>query len=357
MMGLPLVLLAVVAGADGDVTLKVVSTPAGAQVSVDGSTVGKTPFTGKVEPGEHSVELTLDGYERTGKTASCVAQRDCLVSLALKEAPITVSLSSTPIGATATVDGKPVGLTPVDVDLSPGKHALSLALQGHQGVQTTLTVSRKGKRDFNFPLSAPRFQLAVQSSPPGAQLRLDGEAVGVTPWSGRTASGPHTLELSLVGFATATQDVTVLPRPLPTRAAVKLTPVPTALALSVEPKDARVLLDGKGVVANGGALPVKPGAHALEVELAGYEVQKLKVDVPKGETVSRAVTLTPLKVELVIHVTPADAEVRLDGAVVVVTVPLQVVPGTHQVEARRQGYTTVQHAVEVKPGTRGELAL
>lgn len=357
MMLLPLALLAVVSGADGEVTLKVVSTPAGAQVSVDGTAVGKTPFTGKVEPGEHSVELTLDGYERTGKTASCLAQRDCLVSLALKEAPITVSLSSTPIGATATVDGKPVGLTPVDVDLALGKHQLTLALQGHQGVQTTLTVSRKGPRDFTFPLSAPRFQLAVQSTPPGATVRLDGEAVGVTPWTGRTASGPHALELALPGYASATQDVSVLPRPGPTRVAVKLVPVPTALVLTVEPKAARVLLDGKGVVATGAPLPVKPGPHAIAVECPGYETQKLQVDVARGQTVARAVTLSPLEVELLIHVTPADAEVRLDGAVVTVAAPLRVLPGTHQVEARRAGYTTVQHTVEVKPATRGELAL
>lgn len=45
------------------VGLHVESRPSGADVSVDGVTLGKTPIDGKeIKTGEHSIKLTLDGY-------------------------------------------------------------------------------------------------------------------------------------------------------------------------------------------------------------------------------------------------------------------------------------------------------
>jgi tetratricopeptide (TPR) repeat protein len=44
-------------------------------------------------------------------------------------------------------------------------------------------------------------QLSISSDPPGATVLLDGEPVGLTPWTGETWPGSHRVELRRAGFA------------------------------------------------------------------------------------------------------------------------------------------------------------
>jgi tetratricopeptide (TPR) repeat protein len=52
-------------------------------------------------------------------------------------------------------------------------------------------------------------QVTVLSSPAGATILLDGRSVGVTPWTGDIAPGPHRLVLQLRGYADAATEFTV----------------------------------------------------------------------------------------------------------------------------------------------------
>jgi len=53
-----------------------------------------------------------------------------------------VSLSSTPAGASVTIDGKPVGVTPLTYTLPLGPHAISISLAEHADAARTVTVQR-----------------------------------------------------------------------------------------------------------------------------------------------------------------------------------------------------------------------
>jgi hypothetical protein len=52
-----------------------------------------------------------------------------------------IKLRSSPSGARITVDGKQVGVTPLDWDMTTGKHMLGMELDKHQAQQRTLNVS------------------------------------------------------------------------------------------------------------------------------------------------------------------------------------------------------------------------
>lgn len=58
-------------------------------------------------------------------------------------------------------------------------------------------------------LARGRGQLILQSTPPGAQLRIDGRAVGPTPFSALVLAGPHHVELVLSGYQSQQSDVDV----------------------------------------------------------------------------------------------------------------------------------------------------
>lgn len=52
-------------------------------------------------------------------------------------------------------------------------------------------------------------QLSVTSAPPGATVRIDGRALGLTPWAGELAPGRHEVELTLGGHVARRSDVTL----------------------------------------------------------------------------------------------------------------------------------------------------
>jgi tetratricopeptide (TPR) repeat protein len=54
-------------------------------------------------------------------------------------------------------------------------------------------------------------QLSVRSTPKGATVVIDGEPVGVTPWTGDVAPGTHRVTLELRGYGASQRDVELLP--------------------------------------------------------------------------------------------------------------------------------------------------
>jgi hypothetical protein len=54
-------------------------------------------------------------------------------------------------------------------------------------------------------------QLFVTSEPPGATVRVDGRARGVTPWAGELAPGQYRVELDLPGYGPRQAEVTLAP--------------------------------------------------------------------------------------------------------------------------------------------------
>jgi tetratricopeptide (TPR) repeat protein len=52
-------------------------------------------------------------------------------------------------------------------------------------------------------------QLTVMSTPPGATVVIDDQPLGVTPYTGQLAPGPHRVQLSLKGYVETEKEITV----------------------------------------------------------------------------------------------------------------------------------------------------
>ena len=67
---------------------EVVSTPPGAEVSVDGRLVGTTPLPGlKLKPGPHRIDVRLDGHEAWSETVEVTAGQTGRVEVRLRARP------------------------------------------------------------------------------------------------------------------------------------------------------------------------------------------------------------------------------------------------------------------------------
>lgn len=116
--------------------LTVLSSPAGATVSVDEQPMGVTPWTGELAPGEHRLLLSLRGYADVEQTVTLAADQPLDTNLRLEQqTPTSVQVvapaPASPATAAPTHDssshGKKLGIVPW-VTLAAGGVALGGAL-------------------------------------------------------------------------------------------------------------------------------------------------------------------------------------------------------------------------------------
>jgi hypothetical protein len=94
------------------------------------------------EKGEKAVSARKFCERCTDATLTTTAN-DLLVSLA-KAAPHPtgkVKVTSTPAGASCEIDGKPVGSTPIDQDITPGPHEIIVVRERHETEKRSVTVT------------------------------------------------------------------------------------------------------------------------------------------------------------------------------------------------------------------------
>jgi len=121
---------------------------------------------------------------------------------ALNEAPGMITLTTEPAGATVGVDGEVrPGVTPLDVELTPGAHTLTVSEPGYQSMEFELDVppGSKGEQALSLiALPPPPAPVAGEPQPPAETKR-----VVLTP-TGKTTDKPSKLGTYVVfGIATA----------------------------------------------------------------------------------------------------------------------------------------------------------
>jgi serine/threonine protein kinase len=117
------------------------TTPAGAQVVIDGKASGTTPVTLTLQAGVHTVELHGAGAPRT-ISVNVVAGTEVAQYVELPKggpSPGQLQVRTEPAGARVTVDGVARGASPVTVDdLAPGQHAVVLESDSGTSKQTVM---------------------------------------------------------------------------------------------------------------------------------------------------------------------------------------------------------------------------
>jgi hypothetical protein len=113
-------------------------------------------------------------------------------------------IDSSPQGAQIQVDGKsdPSWVTPFNVTgLSAGKHIISASKSGYSPEIRSVDVAAGSKASLTLHLSAVNALVVVSSTPPGADVVMDGRPTGrVTPAQFAVEKGSHTVLLRKQGY-------------------------------------------------------------------------------------------------------------------------------------------------------------
>lgn len=133
--------------------LSVNSTPAGAQVRIDGQEdpgwVTPANITG-IEPGQHMVTIKKEGYVSETRSIEVGSGGKSFLVVQLASAGATAAISSVPSGAEVLVDGKDIGhATPVQITVQkPGVHSFVVRKSGY--LDETTTASLQPGQTFQF---------------------------------------------------------------------------------------------------------------------------------------------------------------------------------------------------------------
>lgn len=195
--------------------IAVSSDPADAVVFIDGTEVGKTPFINTLAPGEHKVKLVYPKFYPYEKTIKMPESNDMEVTLALipeppPPGPSKITIGAVPNDVEITVDGKVVGTVkggvPVVLELPAGAHVANARREGFRSVEERFTVVQGEGLTMKLALqpipkeAVDEPLLSVRSDPEGAVVNIDGQQVGVTPYSATLKGGKHKLTVSMEGF-------------------------------------------------------------------------------------------------------------------------------------------------------------
>ncbi|HSB61205.1 MAG TPA: TonB family protein, partial [Vicinamibacteria bacterium] len=113
--------------------IEVATEPPGAEVRIDGSSMGRTPITlSGLEPGSHTVTVSLRGYS-SAELSLLVPPGPMPVPLRFTLLPLEARLqvTSVPAGAAVSVDGKAAGSTPLaSLAVPPGIRKVEVRQKG-----------------------------------------------------------------------------------------------------------------------------------------------------------------------------------------------------------------------------------
>jgi hypothetical protein len=125
------------------------------------------------------------------------------------------------------------------------------------------------------------------------------------------------------------------------------------IALTVEPGDAQVVVDGRPVAVVTEPIDVVSGEHTLNVTRSGYKPATVNVSVEPGRATEWRVTLERAAATLSLQTQPADVEVLVNGtsrgrtsdAAFVLN---DLAPGTYTIELRKACHQTLLQRVTVE---------
>ena len=226
-------------------------------------------------------------------------------------------------------------------------------------------------------------QLAVNSTPEGAQVQIDGrgDVSWVTPYMlTGIAPGQHTIAVSKPGYGLETRTVEVTSGSK-SFVVVHLAQLGATLALNSEPSGASLYIDGKDT---GRLTPAQvtadKGSHTILVRKEGYLDETTTVDLQPGQSFHFAPVLKALGItediktggklkklfggestagmgKVTVKTQPKGAQVTVNRRMVDKASPVDFYlnPGNYMIDITLSGYKPIHRVINVERGSKVEL--
>jgi PEGA domain len=335
----------------------------GADVKIDGTSVGTIPNAFDVVAGRHQVEVNKAGFKPWSEwfTLAEGEHHTHDVSLARAEAPAGALLVTSDAGGDVYVDGVRKDVTPAIIQgVTAGDHVVEVRKDGIPPWRQNVTVvsGQQTKIAAIFGAAgAGNGSLRVVASEPDAEIFIDGEDKGRSPANVTSIKpGDHVVEGRKPKFKSVQQTVHVAAGDN-ALAQLKMELAPAdrphaGLKVQSTVPNAEVFVDGSSL----GRAPIDrndldPGKHFVVVHRDGYTDYKREVILVENQSVPLVADLSATGALRLIS-SPEGADLRVDGEVIGKTPVARdgISVGDHVVEVDLKGYFTHKETIKIEGG-------
>ena len=221
-------------------SLDIMTTPAGANIIINGNSYGTTPNTiNKLLIGNYQVQLIKNGFTTINKNITISESKSSEIIETLTEgqsrivnniSPITlkngICFSSSPTRAYLLRNGSVFGVTPFETNqLADGEYTFEIRCQDIESVYKKIIINKavcqsyfidlNNKQsnfvcDKNEPVETGKYnKVTISTYPSGAYLLVDGNFIDTTPCSVNLKVGSHKVELRRVNYYSVHRIITV----------------------------------------------------------------------------------------------------------------------------------------------------
>jgi eukaryotic-like serine/threonine-protein kinase len=227
-------------------------------------------------------------------------------------------------------------------------------------------------------------QIAIDSTPQGAQVQVDGKSDPsyVTPFVlTNLEPGQHSITVSKAGYSTDTRAVAVTSANR-TTTVIHLAQLMATLIVKSDPSGANIYVDGRDVGTKTPAqVSVDKGQHVVLVRMSGYLDETMNAQFALGQTFNFAPTLRSLgntdsikavgkmsklfggkgadagQAVLTIHTQPKGAQIAINQHMLDKNSPVDVAldPGNYVVDISQSGYAPIHKIISVDKGGKAVI--
>lgn len=222
-----------------------------------------------------------------------------------------LSVDSYPQNSEVYLNGKYIGITPLEESFNYGIYKLEVKKIGYKDFIKEIKIER-GKETFVIAnLEKSTGGLIVKTVPDGATLYVDGKNYGTTPIEIEDLEiGEHEIVISKEGFAQIIKKVEIKEDKVEINEI--LSKAISEVFLNTEPKGAKVIINGKEM----GITPltlkdINPGRYFVTFRALGYEEMTKSIEVKEGLNTFKF-KMIQLNHALIIESIPQNAKVYLD---------------------------------------------
>jgi len=319
-----------------------------------------------MRPGEYEIRVNQEGYYEDARTLAVTDAPAQDFPIELRELPGVVSFSVT--GASGELSGAMVSLgevalgrTPLrNIEIDPGQYVLTISAERYQPNTQTITIpGRQVESEFDISLSQAWAEISFVSTPPGAEVMVDGQVLGLTPYTAEVLEGEHELTLKLASHKAWQDELAVVAGRDLQLPSVTLARADGLVFIRSQPSGANVTINGEFRGQTPVELALPPGrTHELTLFRSGFNSASRRIETRPNEEQDITVPLVPITSTVKIIASPSDAELYVDGDFKgVATQTLELIAASQIIEIRQQGYVPYTGSFTSRPGLEQELRI
>ncbi len=266
----------------------------GADVYINNKLYTKTVPNLRIQlpPAAYNIKIAKDGFREFQATVNVAAKAagtvlnatlESIQPQAPAQAPVGKSIipsfglriACNVSGAQIFVDGNPVGTTPNDAKIPLGKHEVRVSAPGFvdfvQKIEATAFVA------LSVTLQGLNQSLSVSSNVNGADVLINGNPAGKTPFQAQVPGGSYSVVVKAPGFLDFAQNIVVGNGPAQVNA--MLQPMSFQVNVNGNVQGALVFVNGQQSGQTPFATALPPGSYTVLVRAPGFLDYQVQVAV------------------------------------------------------------------------------